>query len=52
MFFLNLQNAKPVVNRCLKSPKSEDPLTSNMGNGPKHCSNLDDSTFTLFIDPT
>ena len=24
--------------------------TCNMGNGPKHCWNLNDSTFTIFID--
>ena len=29
----------------------EDPSTSNMVNGPKHCWKLKDSTFTTFIDP-
>ena len=33
-----------------KTPVSEHPSTSNMGNGPKHCSKLKDSTFTIFID--
>ena len=27
-----------------------DPLTSNMVNGPKHCWNLNQSNFTIFID--
>ena len=37
--------------KCLKSPVSEDPFTSNMVNGPKHCSKLNNSTFTRFIHP-
>ena len=52
MFFWTYKIQNLWLDKCLKSLKSEDPLTSNMGNGPKHCSNLDDSTFTLFIDPT
>ena len=36
--------------RCLKSPISGDHLTGNVVNGPKHCFNLNDSTFTIFID--
>ena len=27
-----------------------DGSTSNMENSPKHCGNLNDSTFTIFID--
>ena len=42
---------KTWLDKCLKSPVSEDPLTSNMVNGPKHCWNLNDGTFTIFIDP-
>ena len=34
----------------LKTLISEDPLTSNMGNGLKHCWNHKGSTFTIFID--
>ena len=41
---------KICLDKCLKSPLSEDPLTSNMVNGPKHCWNLNESTFTIFID--
>ena len=37
---------------CLKSTISEDPLTSNMLNGPKHCSKPNQSTFTKFRDPS
>ena len=36
--------------QCLKNRVSKDPSTSNMVNGPKHCWNLNDSTFTIFID--
>ena len=31
--FLSLETG---LGKCLKSPVSEDPLTSNMVNGPKH----------------
>ena len=41
---------KTWLDKCLKNPVSEDPSTSNMVNGPNHCWNLRDSTFTLFID--
>ena len=41
---------KPWLHKCLKSPVSEDPSESNMVNRPKHCSNLNHSTFTIFID--
>ena len=46
--FLKLRNVKNVFS--LKSPVSEGPLTSNMVNGLKHCWNLHDSTFIIFID--
>ena len=49
--FFNLQIPKYVVNKLLKSPVSEDPMRSNMANGPKHFSKLNDSTFTIFINP-
>ena len=39
------------LEKCVKSQVSEDALASNMGNGPKYCSKVDDSTFTIFIDP-
>ena len=31
-------------------PVSEDPSTSNMVRGTKHCWNLNDTPFTIFID--
>ena len=39
------------LDKCLKSPVSEDPSTSNMINGPKNFWNRNDITFTIFIDP-
>ena len=39
------------LDKCLKSLDSDYPSTSNMGNGIKHCWNLNNSTFTIFIDP-
>ena len=39
------------LDKCQKSPTSENPSTSDMVNGPKHAWNLNDSTFTIFIDP-
>ena len=43
-------NAKTWLHNCVKTPISEDPSTSNMVNGPKHCWNMKDSTFTISID--
>ena len=43
---------KTWLDKCLKSPVSEDPSTSNMVNGPKQCWNLNDTTFTIFIHPS
>ena len=45
--FLNLGTPKK---EWLKIPVLEDPSKSNMVKGPKHCWNLNDSTFTMFID--
>ena len=39
------------LEKCLKSPLSEDSLKTDMVNGSKHCRNLNGSTFTIFIDP-
>ena len=35
--FPKLQTPKTWSDKCLKSPVSEDPSTSNMVNVPKHC---------------
>ena len=39
------------LGKWLKSPVSKDPSPNNMVNEPKHCSKLNDSNFTIFIDP-
>ena len=36
--------------KCLKSPVSGDPFTTDMVNAPKYCWNLNDSTVPIFID--
>ena len=48
--FLNFRLRKTWLDKCVKSPVPKDPSTSNMVNGLKHCSKLNDSTFTIFID--
>ena len=37
------------LDKCLKYFFSEYYSTVNMLKGPKHCSNLDDSTFIMFL---
>ena len=51
MYFWTDRLWKTWLDKCLKSPVLEDPLTSNMVNERKHCWNLKDSNFTIFIDP-
>ena len=48
--FPKLRTPKTWSDKCLKSPVSEDPLTSNMVNVPKHCWNLHNTTFIRLID--
>ena len=48
--YLKLRTPKTWFYKCLKSPVSELFSTSNMVNGPKHCWNLHQSTFIIFID--
>ena len=50
MYFRNYELRKIWSDNCLKRPVSQSPSTSNMLNGPKHCWNLNDSAFTIFID--
>ena len=50
LHFLNLDSILNIFKKRRLFPVSEDPSTSNMVNAPKHCSKLDDSTFTIFID--
>ena len=48
--FPKLGPPKKVIDKCLKNPHSEDPYKRNMVNHPKHCYNLDDGNFILFVD--
>ena len=50
MYFWTYGLRNTWLDKCLKSPFSEDPSTSNMVNGPKNSWNLNHSTFTIFID--
>ena len=50
MYFPNYGLRKRWLDKCLKSDVSEDPSTSNMEDGPKHCSNVQDGAFTIFIN--
>ena len=48
--FWKLQTQKMWLDKCLKSLVSEDHSISDVVNGPKYCSNLKVSTFTIIID--
>ena len=50
MYLRNYALPKTWLDKGLKRPVSEDHLAGNVVNGPKHCFNLNDSTFTIFID--
>ena len=50
MYFSTYELQKTWLDKCLKSPVSEDPPRSNMVNALKHCSKLIESAFTIFID--
>ena len=50
MYFRNSGLPERWLDQCLKSPISEHPSKSNMVNAPKHCSNLKDASFTIFIN--
>ena len=50
MYFQNYGLPKTWLDLCLESPVSEDPTKSNMVNAPKHCPNLRDTSFTIFIN--
>ena len=51
MYFWTYGLRKTPLDKCLKSPVSEEPSTTDVVNGSKHCWKLNDSTFTIFIDP-
>ena len=48
--FPKLPPPKNCLDKCVKSPVWEDPLTGGMVNGPKHGFNVNASAFTLLID--
>ena len=50
MFLQNEGLSKTGLDNCLESPVSKNHLTSNIVNGPKHCRNLNKSTFIILID--
>ena len=50
MYFRNQRLGKASLDKCLKSPVSEQPWTGNVVKGTKHFFDLNDSTFTIFID--
>ena len=49
--FSTLRTPKTWLDKCLKSPISENSSKSNMVNEPKHSWKLDHSTFTIFVHP-
>ena len=48
--FPKLQTPKTWFDKCLKSPLSKEPSTSNMGNWPEYSWNLNRSKIIRFID--
>ena len=48
--FPKLRTSKTWLDKCLKSPVSENSSTRNMVNMSKNCSNLHDITFIILID--
>ena len=50
MYFWNYRLPKTWLDQCLKSSVSEDSPKDDMANIWKHCWNLNDSTFTIFIN--
>ena len=50
MYFRNYRHQKTCLDKCLKSRVSEDLWKGSMVNRSKHCCNLNDSTFAVFVD--
>ena len=50
MYFRNYLLQKSGLDEFLKNLACEYLSTNNMVNGHKHCCNLDDVTFAIFID--
>ena len=49
MYFLKDRLPKTWLDEWLKSRVSEYPKTDNKENASKHCSNLNDTTFTILF---
>ena len=49
MYFRNYGLPKTWLDQSLKSPVSDDPTKSHMVNGPKHCSNLKDTSLPYLL---
>ena len=50
MYLRNYGLRKAWLDKYPKPPASEDPSKGNIENGLNHCCNLNESTFTIFID--
>ena len=50
MYFPKYRLQKTWLDKCLKSRVSEESWTENMENWSKQCSNVNDSTFTKFVN--
>ena len=50
MHFRNYGLPETWLDKYQRRIASEYPWTSNMVNGPEHCSNLNGGTFIIFID--
>ena len=50
MYWRNYGLWSALLDKCLKSPVSEDPTIRYIVNGPKHCWNMHDSTFIIFTE--
>ena len=50
MYFPKYRLQKTWLEKCLKSRVLEDLQADNMGNGLKHCCNLNGSNFKIFFN--
>ena len=48
IYFRNYLLRKTWLDKCLKSLVSEEPLTTNIVNRPKHCWNLNESIYNIY----
>ena len=50
MYFRNYRPRKTSLDKCLKAPVSENPLTGNMVSGMKHLFSINQSAFIILRD--